>query len=293
MLLHHIVNVAFTCILSLSLFSPAPPMQANQPLWRADFEEGDLSDWYAPCPNIRRHPARVSAALCGETGGGEFHNNDGRSLARAVRAQTVGMTARSGRFIGELKILRSSGGVRLFRWDESEHAAGSAIIYRAYYYLPERYVAPAWWNIWQWKSAQNGQSDPFFTLDIGTRGADGMMRLRMTDWRCITKRITDCTPEYGDAAVTVPVGRWFEVKALHTCRTDRSGAIIFWQDGVEIFRAEDVQTAYPGGKCDWSVNNYNNDATAANNVLRIDKFGKPVRGDIVIYIDDVEITPGT
>jgi hypothetical protein len=63
MLLHHIVNVAFTCILLLSLFSLAPPMQANRPLWRADFEEGELSDWYAPCPNIRRHLTRQRSAV--------------------------------------------------------------------------------------------------------------------------------------------------------------------------------------------------------------------------------------
>jgi hypothetical protein len=292
---HYIANIAFALVLSLSLFAPARAQTPtpNTPLWRADFEEGDLWDWYAPCPNIRKHPARVNTKLCGETGGGEFHNNDGRSFARAVRAQAVGVPARSGRYVGELKILRSSGGVRLFRWDEAENAAGSALIYKAWYYIPERYSAPAWWNIWQWKSTQNGVSDPFFTLDVSTRGSDGAMRFRMTDWRCINKRITNCTPEYGDASIAIPVGRWFEVKALHSCRTDRSGTVVFWQDGVEILRAENVQTAYPGSKCNWSINNYNNDPKPANNVLRLDKNGKPVRGDIVIYIDDAEITPGT
>jgi hypothetical protein len=292
---HYFVNVLFALSLTLALFTPqhAPEPARNPPLWRADFEEGDLSDWYAPCPNIKRHPARVSEKLCGETGGGEFHNEDGRSFARAVRAQTAGINARGGRYVGELKILRSSGGVRLFRWDESERADGSALLYSAWFYIPERYVAPAWWNVWQWKSAQKGVSDPFFTLDIGTRGPDGALRFHMVDWRCINKRISACTPDYGDAAVEIPIGRWFQVQALHTCRTDRTGTVIFWQDDVELFRATNVQTAYPGGKCDWSINNYNNDELPANNVLRAARNGKATRGDIVIYIDDVEISPAS
>ena len=48
-----------------------------------------------------------------------------------------------------------------------------------------------------------------------------------------------------------------------------------WQDGVEIFKLENIRTRYTDGNCEWSVNNYGANISPA---------------PTVIYVDDVAIS---
>jgi hypothetical protein len=206
--------------------NPRPP-SAETPanaeiIWAADHSTGDMSQWYQ------------------SNGGGEFNSGGGIS-----RVSTV--VSRSGRHAAELRLTNVQGdqGVRLFRWQESRQH--SDLFYSTWYYFPERYVAPNWWNVFQFKSKTSSRNDAFFQLNIGNR-ADGQMHFYLFDWQ---RR-----QSYPQSAANIPIGRWFQIEVYYKSRGDQSGQITVWQDGVELFNVKDVQTRYPDGDTQWSVNNY-------------------------------------
>jgi len=79
---------------------------------------------------------------------------------------------------------------------------------------------------------------------------------------------------YDQQSATIPEKSWTRVEAFYSCAADKTGQAIFWQDGVKIFDIRGVQTRYPDGDCQWSVNNYSNGLT-------------PSPADI--YVDDAAI----
>lgn len=233
--------------------SPIPP-SAETPtnaeiIWAADHSTGDMSQWYE------------------SGGGGEF--NSGGGVSRVSTA-----VSRSGRHAAELRLSNVQGdqGVRLFRWQEPRQH--SDLYYSTWYYFPERYVAPNWWNVFQFKSKTSSRNDAFFQLNVGNR-ADGQMHFYLYDWQ--RRR------SYPQSTVNIPVGRWFQVEVYYKSRGDQTGQVTVWQDGVELFNVNDVQTRYPDGDTQWSVNNYTDSI-------------KP--DPAVTYVDDaliskIRVGPGT
>jgi len=235
--------------------SAAPP---GSVLWSADMETGDLSQWSRP--DVPGGP---------NAGGGVF--DSGTSIA-SVDAASV---AHSGIHSAKLYIstLNSPGvstsGARLFRWFEPE--SHSDLYYSVWYYFPRRYIPngnPPWWNVFQWKSKRGEASDPFFALNVGNR-SDGSMYLYLYSQNSKTS--------YSQAIKNISDGQWLHIEAFYKCAGDKTGHVTFWQDDAQIFDVPNVQTRYPDGTCEWSVNNYSDslNPTAAT-----------------IYVDDAAICAG-
>jgi hypothetical protein len=177
--------------------------------------------------------------------------------------------AHSGTRAAKLTISTGDGAghaVRIFRWAESR--ANQQAYYSAWYYFPQRYSGMNWWNIFQWKSKTPTRNDAFWQLNVGNR-SNGNMYLYLYNW--VNSR------SYGQTVVDIPVGRWFKIEAYYTHSSTNSGRIVVWQDGVKLWDIGGVNTKYPDGDVQWSLNNYTDGITPST---------------ATIYVDDAAIRTG-
>jgi hypothetical protein len=213
-------------------------------LWQADHEEGTLADWDR------------------DGGGGEFNSGNGDAAASTV-------VAHSGSYSVRQLITMDGGasnGTRMFRWNEADHYPEA--YYSVWYYFPQRYTVRSWWNLFQFKSnsADGSKNDAFWQLDISNRSS-GEMYLYPYNW--VNSR------SWSQTAVNLPVGQWVHVEAFLRQSDAGAGRFTVWQDGVQIFDTVGITTKYPGGRQDWSVNNYGAGITPS---------------PVVTYIDDAVIS---
>jgi hypothetical protein len=68
----------------------------------------------------------------------------------------------------------------------------------------------------------------------------------------------------------IPVRVWTHVEAHYVCTTTPTGQVTIWEDGKQLFDFSNVATAYPGGDCQWSVNNYSNGLSPSPTIIYID-----------------------
>jgi hypothetical protein len=195
-----------------------------QVLWSANHDAGNMGEWYLNgC-------------------GGEFNSGVSQSVASTDVALSGSHSAKM--TIGTPSAPES--GARLFRWCESR--SNQELYYSVWYFFPKHYIAPNWWNMFQWKSRNATRNDPFYILNVGNSGAGGAMRFYLYDWQ--RKR------SHAQGVMDVPVGRWFQVEAFYRCAADGSGRVLFWQDGQLLFDVAGESTRYGDGNCEWSVTNY-------------------------------------
>ena len=245
---HDSVGASTLASFTIGIGSTPPP---GTILWSADHETGSLSQWYYP-----------SSGPFGDYGGGESNSGIASSIASSE-------VAHSGNYSAKLTITTPNtpdSGVRLFRWAEPRSYA--QLYYSVWYYFPQGYSAPNWWNVLQWKSQTQTTNDPFFVLNVGNR-LDGTMFFYLHDWQ---RKVS-----YGQMGVNIPVGKWVHVEAFYQCAGDATGRVTIWQDGLPLFDIQNVPTRYADGDCEWSVNNYS-DSLAPNTAT--------------IYIDDAAISTG-
>lgn len=228
--------------------APSPP---GTVIWSADMETGDLSQWSVP--DVPGGP---------NAGGGIF--NSGLAMASV---NEVGL-AHSGLHAATLFVNTqsteelSTSGTRLFRWLEPEKHP--ELYYRVWFYLPQRYVPngnPPWWNVFQWKSKRADVSEPFIALNVGNR-SDGAMYFYLYD--------KNANKSYGQSIKNIPEGQWFRVDAFYKCSGEKTGHVTFWQDGTQILDVGNVQTRYPDGNCQWSVNNYSTSLNPSAATIYVD-----------------------
>lgn len=239
-------NIALFLSLSLLFLCALPRVSCGSDiLWSADHETGDITQWYYPDTKE------------GNNGGGEYNSGIADSLASQEQAHSGVWAAKM------ITTTPPMSGTRLFRWNESHEYA--ELYYSVWYYFPERYSVPNWWDVFQWKS--KAQSiDPFFILNVGNR-PDGTMYFYLYDWQ---QRVS-----YDQSIKNIPIGKWFQVEAFYKCRGDETGQVTFWQNGTLLFDVRNVKTRYANGDCQWSVNNYSDDL-------------RPIPA--TIYIDDAVIS---
>jgi hypothetical protein len=211
--------------------------EAQNLLWYAGMESGNLSDW--------------SRSDCG----GEFNSGTSDTQASREKASTGSWSARMAITTPDDPI----SGTRLFRWCEPRRY--QKLYYSAWFFIPTRYQVPNFWNVWQYKSKTSNRNDPFFILNIGNR-SNGNMHFYLYDWQ---RR-----KSYSQNVADVPVGRWFQIEAFHQCAADNSGRVTFWQDGKMLFDVANVQTRYANGDCQWSVNNYSDMLKPATSYVYVD-----------------------
>jgi hypothetical protein len=153
----------------------------------------------------------------------------------------------------------------LFFWNTLPDAA----YYSAWYYIPSNVEVQHWWNIMQWKSTYNGNSDysrPVFNLGAGSKQTLGLCYLPdvASDKVC------------WDQGVKLPKGRWFHIETYYD-RDKVDGRVIVWVDGVQLYDVSGYPTVLSDGTLHWSVNHYSDDI---------------LPNPSSIYIDDVVIAYG-
>lgn len=207
---------------------------ASGVLWTADMEEGTMNDWYV------------------NSGGGEYNN--GQAVSGASKDY-----AHNGVYSAKMSITAngSDTGVRLFRWNESRQYG--ELYYSSWYYIPVAYTVTSsnWWNLMQWKSKGGtcdncAGNDPVWIVGART-GASGNLYLDLTYWP-IPGRVL-----FTQNSLPVPTGRWFKLEAYYRKSRGQTGQIIVWQDGIEVFNKNNVNTDIMNStELHWSVNNYAN-----------------------------------
>ena len=237
-----------------------PQPTCGKVVWSADHETGDLSQWHV------------------DSGGGEF--NSGASASSASED-----VAHGGRYSAKATINTPNGpdesAVRLFRWNESR--AHAEAHYSAWFYFPQRYTVPGWWNILSFKS-RNGTAtnDPFWSLQVSNRPG-GTMYVFLNWWEGLSLegpgRGEFGGRNYSQIVRDIPVGQWTHLEVYLRQSSTFEGQIVVWQDGVELFNLNNVRTRYPAsnGPNEWSVNNYSE---------------MIVPSPTAIYFDDAVISTG-
>lgn len=206
---------------------PTPePQPTDEPdvFWSAGFETGDISEWEAHGDWLRQ----------------------GNTATYDVQTQK----AHSGDYAVKFTIDTSSGSSQaayLFYWDTLPNAA----YYSAWYYVPSNIETEVWWNIMQWKSTYNGNSDysrPVFVLDGALFGQTAISLCHLPDkdadkvcWK--------------QTNVSIPRDQWFHIEVYYE-RSKTNGHVIVWQDGVKLFDITGYPTVLSDGTLYYSVNHY-------------------------------------
>lgn len=227
--------------------TPNQPPAAPEPagiVWEANHEDGTISAWQAHGDFLRQ----------GKTGAYFMENG----------------LAHSGNYSVGLSIDtdgKSSSGdhaAYLFYWDQ---LPGDAYYYSAWYYIPGGTHPQDWWNIWQWKSTYNGNTDssvPMYILDMTENNA-GQLALRLIYRPDIKDKVL-----YRQDNMTVPTDQWVQIEAYYKKGTSNNGQVIVWQDGVEIFNLSGVQTTEKDNTVYWSLNNYTDRIEPHNTTIYVD-----------------------
>lgn len=246
-------------------------------LWSADHETGNLKQWEPDA----KYP-----------GGGILNTGDDDVIARASK-----LAVHSGKFSAEAtisKAIRSANGkraVRLMRWtdkpwdQEGKHFPTSAF-YSTWMFLPVKYnpnkYSPwdpgdgGWWNVFQFKANdENDVSQSVWTLDLSHDDDKNELQFGLFHHLGETRYYEQKKPR------KVPVGRWLHVEAFLKVASDNTGQIIVWQDGVEVLRVENVQTAITkqNENSVWGVGNYTDHIA-----------GGEMEGTATIFFDDAMVS---
>ncbi len=230
--------------------TPAPtqtltPVPTDSPdiFWQAGFETGDISEWTAHGDWLRQ----------------------GNTATYQVQTKIV----KSGEYAVQLTIDTSSGSSQaayLFYWDQLPNAA----YYSAWYYIPANIDTEDWWNVMQWKSTYNGDSDysrPVFVLDGAIFGQTALSLCYLPD-RDVDKQC------WKQTTAALPQDQWVHIEVYYE-RDKVDGHVIVWQDGVKLFDITGYPTVLSDGTLYYSVNHYT------------DGINPDVSS---IYIDDVVIS---
>lgn len=210
--------------------SPSGNVSTSPIVWKATHESGDIREWQAHGDFIRQ----------------------GQSAWYSM----VSPFAHSGKYSVELTIdtegVSSTGdfAAYLFYWDQLPE---DAYYYSAWYYIPAGTQPQNWWNVWQWKSTYDGNTDnsvPMYILDIAEKG-NGQLSLHL-----VSRPDTDEYVDYRQDKRSVPTDQWFQIECFYKKSMDASGQVIVWQDGEEIINISDIQTTLSDNTIYWSVNHY-------------------------------------
>jgi hypothetical protein len=214
---------------------PAQPTTAPAPgpstlVWKATHETGDISEWQQHGDFIRQGKSAYYTMVTSPVHNGNY--------AVALTIDTEGYSG-SGDFAAYL-----------FYWDQ---LPGDAYYYSAWYFIPEGTQPQDWWNVWQWKSTYNGNTDnsvPMYALDIREENP-GQLALLLIFRPDLQTKI-----EHRQHVRSVPTGQWFHIEAYYKKGMSKNGQVIVWQDGTEIFNLSGVQTTETDNTVYWSVNHY-------------------------------------
>jgi hypothetical protein len=211
------------------------PMPAEQPnygiLWSTGFESNNLKDYYETHGEFIRQSNYASYSIV----------NDPVLNGRHAVALTI-----------DTQLLASGRGAAAYLFYYNNPDAGW---YSAWIFIPEDTQPLSWWNIWQWKSTFNGNSDqsvPMWILDLAAipNRDDLQMKLVFRPDSNALKR------PYTNPAATINKGEWVHISTYYQKSMDTDGIVAVWINGEEFYRVENVQTTETDNTLYWSINHY-------------------------------------
>jgi hypothetical protein len=238
--------------------------QAAGILWQADFETGDLT--------------QVSADAGGTI-----------SISGQGDNKIATSPTHSGQYSVALTVYNADGinehpGVRLTRWGilGTPKQLPDSAYYSAWYYLPT-YVKPdPYWNVYQWKQRRQNPdgtrpTDPTYTINLDDQ-ADGTLKYRLQAKVEPDGSYLASGRRVAVAAGAVPLNRWIHLECLYVWSRTTTGRVTCWQDGVQIWDIQDVQTEFSDAlhpdsiapKRSWTVNNYVDKSDPQTHTLYVD-----------------------
>lgn len=173
--------------------------------------------------------------------------------------------------------ITGAAGVRFTKF-LNDPAEGADFYYSVWMHLPEAVtVSGSFWNVFQWKARPGqGQSpDPAAAIRLDNNGPGGALKPHL-EWNRDFFFPGQGDVAYQQTLVTTPIGQWFHFEAFLHQAADLTGRIIVWQDGVQIFDVQDIQTKYPGADTEtfnsqtWAFNNYSNGLTPSPYTMYFD-----------------------
>ncbi len=211
------------------------------PIWSADHETGDLSQW----DNV--------------------YDSDGGSSAVSTEQ------AHSGIYSARQDIdVDGTAGSRLRAFGSSGVPVDDAY-YSVWLYLPYPSVTvPATFNFFQFKSKTliNGIENQGVAWAVYLQNrADGSLFWRLSDK---TGRFDPNRPDqinYTDSPLVIPMQQWTHLEMRYKIALDFTGTVEVWQDDTLIYDKQNVMTAFPldtsptGYRVDWYINAYGTDIT--------------------------------
>jgi hypothetical protein len=154
----------------------------------------------------------------------------------------------------------------LFFWKELPE---QAYYYSAWYYIPSNVRPIGYWNLWQWKSTNDGNSDNSQRIfSVGARVQGNGLGLYMV------QRLPNGENFNYYQVRNIPLDQWFHIEGYYQQALEPAGQVIVWQDGEEVFRVDNAQTVLSDLSVDWSVNNYSDQIMPS---------------PCTIYVDDIAI----
>ena len=206
------------------------PDSASVIVWKATHETGNISEWQQHGDFISQGQSAYFSMVTPFSHSGKY--------SVSLTIDTEGQS-NSGSYAAYL-----------FFWDQ---LPDDAYYYSAWYYIPAGTQPQDWWNIWQWKSTYNGNTDysvPMYIIDVFEQ-TNGQLALHLVHRPDIDEKI-----DYRQNKKVVPTNQWFHIEAYYRKAVDQTGQVIVWQDGEELFNLTDVQTTEKDNTVYWSVNHY-------------------------------------
>lgn len=229
---------------SLPTPTEAPTFDMANLVWKATHETGDISEWQQHGDFIRQGQSAYYSMVTPFAHSGKY--------SVCLTIDTDGYSD------------SGSHAAYLFYWDQLPE---DAYYYSAWYYIPAGTQPQYWWNVWQWKSTYNGNSDysvPMFILDILEQD-NGQLALHL-----VYRPDIDAKVDFRQNTKTVPTDQWFHIEAYYEEAYDQTGQVIVWQDGEEILNVSNVQTVEQDKTVFWSVNHYSDEILPAPSSIYID-----------------------
>jgi hypothetical protein len=237
------------------------PVPTDQPdygiLWSTGFESGDLKDYYETHGEFIRQSTYGSYTIV---------NNPVLNGTHAAALTIDTQALASGR----------AAGAYLFYYKNPD-----AGWYSAWIFIPEDTQPLSWWNIWQWKSTFNGNSDqsvPMWILSL--TAIPNHDKLQMT----LSYRPDNNTLKrsYASPSATINKGEWVHISTYYQKSIDSDGMVAVWINGEEVYQLENVHTAETDNTLYWSINHYAETMLPHPSTIYID--------DVIISSERIEPT---
>ncbi|NSW53818.1 MAG: heparin lyase I family protein [Anaerolineae bacterium] len=227
--------------------TPEPPtvLQEYDIVWSSGFETGTLSEW--------------------EDRQGEFLRQ-----GSSPYYQIVTDPVRNGSFAAALVIDTSTSSKEqasyLWYYDNPQSAW-----YSTWFYIPEGTRPLYWWNITQWKSTYNGNSNdslPMWIISLDPiPGETRYLRMSLV-YRADSE--TEKIPFTNDLLL-VPIGEWFHLSTYFVKSSNGDGEISVWLNGEEFVTLTGIHTVLRDNTLYWSVNNYSDEVVPYPAALYVDE----------------------